>query len=150
MEQPTAENALARLDRLVGTWEVEATWPDDRIGPARGTIDFAWHDTRAHLVQTVSVDVPEFPDSTSIIGCDGASDAYVVLYADSRGVSRIYRMSIDDHEWMLWRDGIPFGQRFVAHLSDDGNTMTGGWEIEQDGHFVPDFALVYRRASAAT
>jgi hypothetical protein len=41
----------------------------------------------------------------------------------------------------------PFGQRFVAHVSDDGNTMTGGWEIEEGGVFKPDFAMVYRRAT---
>lgn len=147
MDQPTAENALARLERLVGTWEVEATWPDGSLGPARGEIAFAWHESGAHLVQTVSVDLPAVPDSTSIIGCDGASDAYVLLYADSRGVSRIYRMSLDEHEWMVWRDGVPFGQRFVAHFADDGNTMSGGWEIEESGVFRPDFAIVYRRVT---
>ncbi|MGV3712263.1 hypothetical protein [Pseudolysinimonas sp.] len=145
MDQPTAENALARLERLVGTWEVEATWPENRIGPAHGTTTIAWHDSKAHLVVRSTVDLPEVPDSTSIIGCDGASDAYVQLYADSRGVSRVFRMSIDEREWMLWRDGIPFAQRFVVHASDDGDTMTGGWEIEEDGVLHHDFAIVYRR-----
>lgn len=145
MDQPTAETALARLERLVGTWEVEATWPDGSLGPARGRTEFAWHDSRAHLVQTSTVDLPEAPDAVSVIGCDAASDGYMQLYSDDRGVCRVYRMSIDDREWMLWRDGIPFGQRFVAHLSDDGTTMAGGWEIEEDGVFRHDFAMVYRR-----
>lgn len=145
MDQPTAEDALARLERLVGEWEVEATWPDGRLGPAHGRTTFAWHDSRAHLVQTSAVDLPEAPDAVSIIGCDAASGGYVQLYSDDRGVCRVYRMSIDDHEWMLWRDGLPFGQRFVAHLSEDGATMTGGWEIEEDGAFHPDFSTVYRR-----
>jgi hypothetical protein len=145
MDQPTAENALKLLERLVGDWDVESTWPDGTLGPAHGRTSIAWHDSRAHLIVTSTVDLPEAPDSTSIIGCDGASGAYVQLYADERGVARVYRMSIDDHEWMLWRDGIPFGQRFVAHASDDGDTMTGGWEIEEDGVFKPDFSMVYRR-----
>lgn len=147
MDQPTAEVALSRLERLVGEWEVESTWPENRIGPASGRTSIAWHESRAHLVVRSTVDLPEVPDSTSIIGCDGASDGYVMLYADERGVSRIYRMSIDDHEWMLSRDGIPFAQRFVAHVSDDGNTMSGGWEIERDGVLQHDFAMVYRRAT---
>ena len=146
MDQPTAQDALARLERLVGEWEVEATWPDGSLGPARGRTTFAWHDSRAHLVQTSTIDLPEAPDSVSVIGCDAASGGYVQLYSDERGVCRVYRMSIDDREWMLWRDGIPFGQRFVAHLSDDGTTMVGGWEIEEDGAFRHDFAMVYRRA----
>ncbi len=145
MDQPTAENALARLERLVGEWEVEATWPDDRIGPAHGRTTFAWHDSGAHLLQTSTIDLPEAPDSVSIIGCDAANDGYLQLYSDERGVCRIYRMSIDDKEWMLWRDGIPFGQRFTAHANDDGNTLVGGWEIEQEGVFQHDFAVVYRR-----
>lgn len=147
MDQPTAELALARLERLVGEWEVDATWPDDRIGPTHGSATFAWHESRAHLVQTSTSDLAEMPDSVSIIGCDGASDGYVMLYSDERGVCRIYRMSIDEREWMLWRDGIPFGQRFTVHASDDGNLMVGGWEIEgDDGVFHPDFSVVYRRA----
>lgn len=147
MDQPTAEAALARLERLVGEWDVESTWPDDRIGPARGRTAITWHDSGAHLVVRSTVDLREVPDSTSIVGCDGASDGYVMLYADERGVSRIFRMSIDDREWMLSRDGIPFAQRFVAHASDDGNTMSGGWEIERDGVLQHDFAMVYRRVT---
>ncbi len=72
MDQPTAEGALKLLERLVGEWHVEATWPDDSIGPATGRTTFAWHDSGAHLVQTSTVDIPEAPDSTCIIGCDGA------------------------------------------------------------------------------
>ncbi len=147
MDQPTAAEALARLERLVGDWDVVATWPDDSIGPAHGRTTFAWHESGAHLIQTASIDIPEAPDSTSVIGCDAATGGYVQLYSDVRGVCRIYRMSIDENEWMLSRDGIPFGQRFVAHTSGDGNTMTGGWEADENGVFRPDFSVVYSRVT---
>lgn len=145
MDQPTAEESLARLDRLVGEWDVESVWPENRIGPASGRTTFAWHPSKSHLVLTSTVDLPDVPDSVSIIGCDGANGGYIALYSDERGVCRIYRMSIDENEWMLWRDGIPFGQRFVAHTGDGGNTLAGGWEIEEDGVLVHDFAMTYRR-----
>lgn len=147
MDQPTATEALARLERLVGDWDVVATWPGDSLGPAHGRTTFAWHESGAHLIQTSTIDIPEAPDSTSVIGCDAASGGYVQLYSDERGVCRIYRMSIDENEWMLSRDGIPFSQRFVAHTSDDGDTLTGGWEAEEEGVFRPDFSVVYRRVT---
>jgi hypothetical protein len=46
----------------------------------------------------------------------------------------------------LWQEGEPFSQRFTATLSDDGNTITGRWEIAEDGtNYTTDFDLVYRR-----
>ena len=145
MDQPTAEQALRRLEPLVGEWTVEATWPNGEPWPGGGRVAFEWHASGAHLLERGTAELPEAPDNVSIIGCDAANGTYFQLYSDERGVCWVYRMSIDAHEWMLWRDGIPFGQRFVAHASDDGNTMTGGWEIEEDGVFKPDFSMVYRR-----
>lgn len=145
MDQPTAEKALARLEALVGTWEMEWTWPDGGYGPGHGIATFAWHESRAHLVMTWSLDVPEVPDTTSIIGCDGANDTYTLLSSDERGVSRIYEMGLTDSEWWGRREGLPFAQRFRFTLGDD--TMTGGWEMEKNGRFVPDIGVVYRRVA---
>ena len=34
----------------------------------------------------------------------------------------------------------------TATLSDDGNTITGRWEIAEDGtNYTTDFELIYRR-----
>jgi hypothetical protein len=65
---------------------------------------------------------------------------------DVRGVCRVYEMSIGHGEWKLWREGEPFSQRFTATFSDDGNTITGRWEIAEDGtNYRTDFDLIYRR-----
>jgi len=42
-------------------------------------------------------------------------------------------MSIGGGEWKLWREGEPFSRRFTATFTDDGNTITGRWEIAEDG-----------------
>ncbi len=43
-------------------------------------------------------------------------------------------------------EGEPFSQRFAARISDDGNTITGRWEIAEDfTHYRTDFDLTYRR-----
>ncbi len=99
-------------------------------------------------MQRTIVESPEAPDSVSIIGCDAANGTYYQLYADERGVSRVYEMSIGDEGWMLWRSGQPFAQRFTATFADAGNTMLGRWEMSVDGvTYVTDFDLVYRRLS---
>ena len=78
--------------------------------------------------------MPEAPDGDSIMGCDAANGTYFQLYSDERGVCRVYEMSIGDGDWKLWREGEPFAQRFSATISDDGNTITGRWELARTGH----------------
>lgn len=149
MDQPTAEQALRQLDPLIGEWVFEATWPDGRQWPGGGRVTFEWHESGAHLVQRGTAALPEAPDNVSIIGCDGANDTYVQLYTDERKVSRIFGMSIGGGAWTLWRDGEPFSQRFTGTFSEDGNTITGRWEVAEDGtSFRTDFDMVYRRVEA--
>jgi hypothetical protein len=142
----TAEQALRELEPLVGEWTVEAKWPDGELWPGGGRVTFEWHPSEAHLVERGTAELPEAPDNISIIGCDAANGTYFQLYSDERGVCRVYGMSIGNDEWKLWREGEPFSQRFAATLSDDGNTITGRWEIAQDHtNYTTDFDLVYRR-----
>ena len=149
MDQPTAEEALRELERLVGEWTLEASWPGGEPWPGGGSVTFEWHASRAHLIERTTIALPEAPDSIAIIGCDAANGTYVQLYSDERGVCRIYQMSISDDEWTLWREGEPFSQRFTATFSDDGNTITGRWEIAEDfTHYTTDFDLTYRRVLA--
>ena len=146
MDQPTAEEALRELEPLVGEWTLEASWPDGTQWPGGGRATFEWHASRAHLVERTTAELPEAPDSISIIGCDAANGTYSQLYSDERGVCRIYGMSIGDGEWRLWREGEPFSQRFTATFSDDGNTITGRWAIAEDGtNYKTDFDLILRR-----
>jgi hypothetical protein len=77
----------------------------------RGTATFEWIEDGAFVLQRVA-DVPS-PEAdpdwvahspmpvTSIIGLDDTTLDYVMLYADARGVFRIYRMSLDDDSWQL-------------------------------------------------
>ena len=149
MDQPTAEEALGRLERLVGEWTLEARWPGGQPWPGGGKVTFEWHDSRAHLIERTTIELPEAPDSVAIIGCDAANGTYYQLYSDERGVCRVYQMSISDDQWSLWREGEPFSQRFTATFSDDGNTITGRWEIADDlTHYTTDFYLTYRRVLA--
>ena len=148
MDQPTAEEALRKLEPLVGEWSLEARWPDGEPWPGGGHATFEWHASGAHLVQRTTAELPEAPDNISVIGCDAANGTYFQLYSDERGVCRVYEMSIGNGEWRLWREGEPFAQRFIAAISDDGNTITGRWEAAENGtDYTTDFDVVYRRVA---
>ena len=57
-------------------------------------------------------------------------------------------MTLDDRTWTLERRGEPFAQRWTATFSDDGDTLTGRWELAEDGStYRTDFHLVLRRAT---
>ena len=149
MDQPTAEQALRRLEPLIGEWTLEAIGSDGVPWPGGGRLTFEWHPSGAHLVQRGTADHPDAPDYVSIIGCDAANGTYYQLYSDERGVCRVYEMSIGDGVWKLWREGEPFAQRFTATISEDGNTITGRWEIAEDGtNYETDFDLICRRVGA--
>ena len=148
MNQPTAELALRRLDPLVGQWHFEAIYPSGEMWPGGGTVTFEWLDPGRHLLERGSAELPEAPDNVSIIGCDGANGTYTQLYTDERGVCRIYQMSIEDGLWKLWRDGEPFSQRFTGRFSSDGKTITGRWEIAEDGtNYKTDFDMVFEKTT---
>ena len=57
-------------------------------------------------------------------------------------------MGLRDGEWTLRRDGEPFAQRFTGTFSEDGDTITGRWELAQDGGvWEPDFDVTYARVA---
>jgi hypothetical protein len=146
MDQPTAEEALKRLEPLLGEWRVTATPPGGAPWSGEGRTTFEWHDSGAHLVERSTVDIDGVPDGVSIIGCDAANGTYYQLYSDDRGVCRVYRMSIDGSEWKLWREGEPFAQRFTGRFTDGGRTIAGRWELAEDGtNYETDFDLTYTR-----
>jgi hypothetical protein len=146
MEQPTAETALKQLEPLIGEWTVKAIPPGGEPWPGEARATFEWHASGAHVVASQTNEMPEAPDSISIIGCDVPNGTYYQLYSDDRGVCRIYEMRIGDGEWRLWREGAPFPQRFSARIEDGGHTIAGRWEKAEDGtNYDADFDLVYTK-----
>jgi hypothetical protein len=139
---------LRQLDPFVGEWAMEAAPPGGPPWPGAGRMHFAWLDGGRFLVQRWTVDMPEAPDGTAIIGCDAANGTYYQLYSDERGVCRVYEMGLRGCEWTLRRAGKPFAQRFTGTFSEDGRTITGRWELAEDGqNWRIDFDLTYTRLS---
>ena len=92
------------------------------------------------------VDDPRFPVSTQVVGGDDASDEYTALYSDSRGVRRVYHMTLSGGVWKSWRDAPGFNQRYIGKIGGDGKAIAGQWEFSEDGDsWKVDFDLNYTK-----
>ncbi|HJR86108.1 MAG TPA: hypothetical protein VJ930_00485 [Acidimicrobiia bacterium] len=146
--------AVEGLEALIGDWAMDAKPPDGPPWPGEANTSFAWLGDRSWLIERWHVDMPEAPDGIAIIGPKDAppsgeesakSGELVQYYFDTRGVHRLYEMSLSGGVWKLWREGEPFSQRFTGNFSDDGRKIEGRWEINEDGEWRTDFDLTYRK-----
>lgn len=136
--------ALRPLSVLIGEWATEASVGGQPLG--RGRTVIAWLEGGAFLIQRAIIEQAEFPTATVIIGRDDSRDIYCMLHFDSRGVSRIYQMSLSDGIWQIWREAPGFSQRFRGTISADGKTISGHWEKSHDGStWEHDFDLTYTK-----
>lgn len=144
---------LTRLEVLVGQWELTASSSDRTMSTSRST--FHWLESGAFLVQrteTPTYLAPEWVGAApervnAVIGLDDHSDTFTMLYADSRGVCRTYRMTLDARRWTLSsRPGPDFYQRFEGTFNGDRTLVDGRWEASSDGRsWTTDFDVTYRR-----
>ena len=143
---------MERLAVLVGEWSMAAKFKELPPADAGARVVFEWMPGGRFLIQRWEVPVPEAPDGIAIIGPDpeNAGD-FLQHYFDTRGVARVYRMSVTDGVWRLWRDApdfspLDFSQRYTGTFADNDKTITGSWEISHDGEtWEHDFELTYTR-----
>jgi hypothetical protein len=144
------------LAPLIGEWTMEAVFPS--TSPAAGmevegvarTV-FEYLPGRQFVGQRWEVPHPAAPDGIAVIGWDEGRGSLVQHYFDSRGVARLYDVSLDDGVWRLSRtaadfSALDFAQRFSGTISEDARTIRGSWELSADGtEWEHDFELIYRR-----
>ncbi|HEX3514828.1 MAG TPA: hypothetical protein VHT26_12595 [Trebonia sp.] len=143
--------SLARLDALVGAWEMEATFGAGYFGagsPAMtargGRTVFDWLEGRFFLLQRFTVENPAAPSGLAVIAASGDADAFTQHYYDSRGVARVYQMTLRGSTWRIWREAPGFWQRYTGVISADGAAISGAWEGSADGQdWKHDFGLTY-------
>jgi hypothetical protein len=139
--------SLEHLEALVGEWTMEAGPPGGPPWPGQARASFEWLEGRTFLIERWTVELPEAPDGIALIGAGDDADSFRQHYFDSRGVHRIYEMTIRNGVWKLWRNASdPFPQRFTGTFSPDGSTISGRWEKAEDGSsWEVDFDLTYRK-----
>jgi hypothetical protein len=142
--------ALDRLGVLIGQWEVEASFEAGFFGPGapavtgRGRTTFEWLEGRFFLIQRFVNEHPAAPSGITIIGAGADPETFEQHYCDSRGVARVYQMSLEDGVWKLWREAPGFWQRYTGEISEDGTTIKGAWEASEDGReWKHDFNLTH-------
>jgi hypothetical protein len=138
---------LSALEPLVGEWTMEAS-----LAPGvGGRATFEWALGGAFLLHRSEIPVEGAPQALSVIALDDDGGAFTMHYFDSRGVVRLYAMTIEDGLWTLTRNEsdfspLPFHQRYVGRFGDDGRTIEGRWERSDDGRsWETDFELNYAR-----
>jgi hypothetical protein len=152
---------LEQFNRLVGTWITAATHQALPDLVVHGTVNIEWLEGERFLLHRARIEHADFPDSISIIGFTerdrvdhtrnsgpaGPGESRLCMhYFDSRGVFRVFDVSIDDDGWRFWRDAPGFSQRFVGTFADGGETIEGRSELCQDDvNWKNDLQITYRR-----
>ena len=120
---------------LIGEWHGEGEIPIDP--PMKVSVE-AKISRLGKLIVFSTVSKPaEVPDSVSIIGGAPDGEPQPMHYFDSRGVKRLFMMTLKGSNLKIWRapgedwngpDGPGFNQRFIGEISADGRTIKGRWE----------------------
>lgn len=143
--------ALQDLAVLVGEWQIELTNAKflDAGTSMTGKLSVSWFED-SFLVLRSSMDAAGPPRSVAVIGRNETLADYELLYADERGVSRIYRMSFDHGKWVQHREDPGFHQRFEGTVTPEGDRISAYWEKSHDdgATWEHDFDLIYRRLDA--
>jgi len=133
---------LKQLDVLIGQWVVESK----KYSAGRGRATVGPTEGGKFLRLESTQEDARFPQATLLIGSDDEREECTVLYSDAREVRRVYRTSVADGVWKMWREAPEFNQRFIGQISDDGKTISGGWEMSRDGtNWEVDFDLKYTK-----
>ena len=139
--------SLQQLEPFVGEWRLEASLAPGVDGQA----SFEWALDGTFLLHRTSIPVEGAPGSLSVIALDHDEQAFTMHYFDSRGIVRLYEMTLEDGAWTLLRTDadfspLPFQQRYVGAFSPDGSRIDGRWERSDDGtKWELDFELSYIR-----
>jgi len=132
---------------LIGEWTMVLTHPMLEGTVVHGRVNYEWLEGRRFLIQRAVNDHPDFPDSLCVIGVMEDGSDVSMQYFDSRGVHRVYAIGFDGRDLTLERDDPGFAQRASARLSDDGATLAGVWQLNQDNQgYRDDLGFTYRRA----
>ena len=135
----------ARLEPLLGSWVVEGAHPADPSVTVRGRTSFEWLVGEQFLVQRWTVEHPDFPDGMAILGEGEAG--FAQHYFDSRGVARVYAMTLSPERWELSRDDPDFAQRFVGEFGTPATRSGPLREVHGRVTWELDFHLTYTRAA---
>jgi hypothetical protein len=140
---------------LIGEWHGEGAVPVEP--PMKISTETKIERLGEFIVMSSVGEPAEVPDSISIIGGAPDGEPQPMHYFDSRGVERLFMMTLEGSTWKFWRapgedwkgrHGPGFNQRFIGEISADGNTIEGRAERglgDAGDEWVIDFPITYYR-----
>ncbi len=148
---------MPEFEPLIGAWHGVGTVPMEP--PLDVSVDARIERLGRFIVfRTFGEPAEMMPDSISIVGGAPDGEPQPMHYYDSRGVERLFLMTVQGSTWTMWRapgedwngpDGPGFDQRFVGEISADGRTITGRWERrmgDAGDEWELDFPVDYARS----
>jgi hypothetical protein len=121
------------LDMFAGKWKTEGTVKASGDKPelkVSGTDTYRWLDGGFFLIHEVDVLMGNEKNVTiEIIAYDEAESSYTMHSYDNKGNSGRMKGSFDNGTWRFQGDTL----RFKGKFSEDGKTLSGIWERQDDG-----------------
>ena len=143
MDNDSLDAQLGFLQVLTGTWTSEGAHPLLPGDVIRGRATLEWLDGGRFLIWRSYYEHPQIPDAVSITGV--IDDRLSMQYFDSRGVHRVYSVSVSPGTWRFWRDDADFAQRSTSRFGTD--TIETEGQLSHDGStWEDDLRLTYRRS----
>lgn len=136
--------ALKPLTFLVGEWRTTGSHPMVPGETLAGRTSFSWHEGGAFLVMRSEVDHPQFPDGLAIIGSDGGSGKFGMLYFDERGVSRLLDVTIGDRT-VAWRHDDPEFSQLLTIAAEGDELVSKGRMSRKGSEWEDDLSQVFTR-----
>jgi len=130
---PTPSADLKNLDRLVGTWDI--------TGGAVGQVRYEWMRGGFFLLQHVELDNNGHKSSgIEIIGHEqkfgeAPSEHIKSRYYGSTGETFDYVYEMEGNTLTIWGGEKGSPAYYRGTMSDDGNTLTGGWVYPGGGGY---------------
>jgi hypothetical protein len=144
-----------QFEPLIGAWQADG---EIRSDPPMQVSTETHIERLGELIVIRTQGTPaEMPDSVSIVGGAPVGEPQPMHYFDSRGVKRLYLMTVEGPTWKIWRApsedwngsaGPGFNQRFVGEIAADGDTIEARWERglgDSGDRWEVDFPLHYVR-----
>jgi Protein of unknown function (DUF1579) len=145
-----SDAALERLEALVGRWKTEGQTTDaskvsaDQID-AIDTYERLPGGALLHLVDARVGD--QKVEGAEIIGHDPDRNVYATQYFGSEGPTAYEASLTQESEGLIWRMQSKT-TRFTGRFSEDGNVITGHWELQGDsGDWQPWMDITLTRQS---
>jgi hypothetical protein len=121
-----------RLKPLIGRWKTEGRTKEGPGVPAAkiDAVDtYEWLPGGFALLHRVDAQVgDQRVEGAEIIGYDPERQTYLTQYFGSDGPSAYEASLTEEHGDLVWKMSSK-ANRFTGIFSDDGNTITGHWEL---------------------